>query len=501
MSHESRPDLLMFGHTLRLPLVRDAVTAYRQQGMMYGFLSLASPKEAFKKPFTTQFPRADIYELLTPDLLHQAIKGTFKDHLITWVEEYLKLEYGPSRGSEILNEVNQRFAFTLINPSLTLTSSPELPLSLYSLDFAGSNKVFVTSLEGFVPIDIIKALMSFLDFSPSINSTTTAKSFKRQFGALNGLSSSITKSKHITTVKKPWRQSSRYEALGQMLTINTWNDKLAAARVDFSTRGMLNGSCLSEALQELHDSLEGSTSGSDDAESVLVSNNHSDDDYSQDLNADDDKEEAGPIDGPSMMSWLFLFYQEGPAFAGVPSISACPTFNAVQEISVFHSAKATFHALSNSSGVEGYYRETIRSTSRWQTSGIIVPRQDPVLLATGSDTAGVRGLEVARVQLLFSFMLEEELFECALVHEYCKSFTDPDPDNSLWIFEPDYSDGGSRITSVIHLNSIVRAAHLSPVFKDNTPMPREINFSHTLDVFSAFYLNNYIDYHAFETLT
>jgi len=36
MSHESRPDLLMFGRTLRLPPVRDAVTAYRQQGMTHG---------------------------------------------------------------------------------------------------------------------------------------------------------------------------------------------------------------------------------------------------------------------------------------------------------------------------------------------------------------------------------------------------------------------------------------------------------------------------------
>src|ERR1700710_2614159 len=36
MSHESRHDLLMFGRTLRLPPVRDAVTAYRQQGMTHG---------------------------------------------------------------------------------------------------------------------------------------------------------------------------------------------------------------------------------------------------------------------------------------------------------------------------------------------------------------------------------------------------------------------------------------------------------------------------------
>lgn len=38
-------------------------------------------------------------------------------------------------------------------------------------------------------------------------------------------------------------------------------------------------------------------------------------------------------------------------------------------------------------------------------------------------------------------------------------------------------------------------------FQDQTPIPREINFTNTLDVFKAFYLNKYIDYHAFETLS
>ena len=60
------------------------------------------------QPFTTNFPRADIYELLTPDLLHQVIKGTYKDHLVTWIEAYFKIVYGSSRGLQILDEVDQR---------------------------------------------------------------------------------------------------------------------------------------------------------------------------------------------------------------------------------------------------------------------------------------------------------------------------------------------------------------------------------------------------------
>ena len=39
----------------------------------------------------------------------------------------------------------------------------------------------------------------------------------REFGAPNGLCSSITESKHIKAVKEPWRRSSRFEALGQMI--------------------------------------------------------------------------------------------------------------------------------------------------------------------------------------------------------------------------------------------------------------------------------------------
>jgi len=61
------------------------------------------------QPFTNSFPRADIHELLSPDILHQLIKGTFKDHLVTWVGQYLIAEHGKTRAKEILDDIDQRF--------------------------------------------------------------------------------------------------------------------------------------------------------------------------------------------------------------------------------------------------------------------------------------------------------------------------------------------------------------------------------------------------------
>ena len=56
-----------------------------------------------------KFPRADIHELLTSDLLHQVIKGAFKDHLVVWVEDYLRLVHGPSKAEHILDEIDRRY--------------------------------------------------------------------------------------------------------------------------------------------------------------------------------------------------------------------------------------------------------------------------------------------------------------------------------------------------------------------------------------------------------
>jgi hypothetical protein len=71
----------------------------------------------------------------------------------------------------------------------------------------------------------------------------------RLFGAPNGLCSSITEAKHIKAVKEPWRRSNRDKPLKQMIFTNQRLDKLAAARVDFTQRGMLSDSKLNASLK------------------------------------------------------------------------------------------------------------------------------------------------------------------------------------------------------------------------------------------------------------
>ena len=75
---------------------------------------------------------------------------------------------------------------------------------------------------------------------PRIHALQHYQHLVQQFGAPNGLCSSITESKHIDAVKKPWRRSNRHEALGQMLVINQHLDNIA----NFHARQFAKGKCI-----------------------------------------------------------------------------------------------------------------------------------------------------------------------------------------------------------------------------------------------------------------
>ena len=57
--------------------------------------------------------------------------------------------------------------------------------------------------------------------------------------------------KHIGAVKEPCRHSSRWNAMKQMLAMNSCLDKLVAAQIDFTSHGMLEGNVLEDIIYQL----------------------------------------------------------------------------------------------------------------------------------------------------------------------------------------------------------------------------------------------------------
>jgi hypothetical protein len=111
----------------------------------------------------------------------------------------------------------------------------------------------------------------------------------------------------------------------------------------------------------------------------------------------------------------------------------------------------------------------------------------------------MRGMHIARVKLFFLFSHRGVQYPCALVKWFVRTDDAPDEDTGLWVVEPEFDVNGNRVTSVIHTDTILRGMHLLPVFGDQQ-MPLDFHFSMTLDSFSAYYVNKYIDYHAFEVV-
>ena len=151
-------------------------------------------------------------------------------------------------------------------------------------------KVFLLAITGLVPSEMVHCIHTFLDFcyfvqhdfhdNKSLKATQDALDQFRhycrifinkgihdnfnlpqqhllhhyihliqEYGSPDGICSSITENKHIQAVKE---QSSKWEAMWQMLVTNQWINKLAVPCMHFKSRGMLKGSYLSDTLHRLH---------------------------------------------------------------------------------------------------------------------------------------------------------------------------------------------------------------------------------------------------------
>jgi hypothetical protein len=130
------------------------------------------------------------------------------------------------------------------------------------------------------------------------------------FGSPNGLCSSITESKHIKAVKEPWRRSSRFKALIQMLRTINRLEKLAALRRRFLREDLLTGSTAAHFVSDRGESSvcedDEATSGNEDDVS------EDDDGASQEKSSVEERlGDAGPDSGPQSLSSITLAASPG----------------------------------------------------------------------------------------------------------------------------------------------------------------------------------------------
>ncbi|TEB21048.1 hypothetical protein FA13DRAFT_1834691 [Coprinellus micaceus] len=321
----------------------DALTEARTPGILWDEYGIHEDIV----PFTHSFPRADIHELMAPDLLHQVIKGTFKDHLVEWVMQYLHQEHGEARAVEIITDIDRRISAVPIFPGLRRFQDGRDFAQWTGDDSKALMKVYLAAIAGHVPDEMVQCLSSFLEMcyifrrnAITISAiekaqehltrfhelreifvetgTRTHLSLPRQhalshfipsiidFGSPNGLCSSITESRHITAVKEPWRRSNRYNALSQMLLTITRLDKINTLYRLLSLNGHLEGT-VSYGMALLFHGIDGKGRATNsDLEGYDAELDDEESAENQELTPAVMLREIGPVPGPRLASSVKL---------------------------------------------------------------------------------------------------------------------------------------------------------------------------------------------------
>jgi hypothetical protein len=228
------------------------------------------------------------------------------------------------------------------------------------------------------------------------------------------------------------------------------------------------------------------------------------------VNAQKVAEDATQLNLVSLIRAFLHQHSQSQANIALPLSADYQDFTEVHPLTTYSSAVATFYAPSDLSGAGGMRKERIRAVSRWRGGH---PRFDAVLLRhnSGSESPSndepttINSFSIARVRLFFSFNYNHASYECALVHDYQIVNPSPDEITGMAIVKRAMRRSLPR-ARVVPLNDILRAAHLIPVFSQlgNKKIPKKYKHEFTLDdhqLFKQFYVNRFVDHHAFEILS
>lgn len=164
------------------------------------------------------------------------------------------------------------------------------------------------------------------------------------------------------------------------------------------------------------------------------------------------------------------------------------------KVYVYPSAASTYFAPSDKSGLGGMFRERIHSVPTWRNGPA---RHDCVFVEHSPNLPGFQGLHVAQIRAFLRLKHGKETYPCAVVNWFSTVEDVPCPITGMWKVRRDTDHNGRRILDIVHLNAILRGAHLIGIAGDSF-VPKEVDHTNALDVFKSFYVNKYIDYHAHE---
>ena len=163
------------------------------------------------------------------------------------------------------------------------------------------------------------------------------------------------------------------------------------------------------------------------------------------------------------------------------------------KIFVYSSAMVIFHAPSDVSGTRSMRSERIRSTAQWWGGPAC---RDCIFIEHSAEVPGFCGLYIAQVEAFLKVVHERKDYPCAVVSWFSTMGDTPCRDTGLWMVKRDL-DRGSKVMSIIHLDTILRGAHLIGI-SGKSFVPKDMHSTDSLTAFRTFFVNKYIDYRVHE---
>ncbi|KAG1724326.1 uncharacterized protein EDB91DRAFT_1269275 [Suillus paluster] len=441
---------------------------------------------------------SDIYQMISPNILHQLVKGAFKDHLVEWVEKYLRHIHPKRHAERIMDDIDCRIAAVASFSGLRQFPQGQGFKQWMGDDSKALMKVYLPAIEGHLPTDIVCAFHALLEFcylvrhniitDDALVKIEDALSRFHHYHELFKMSGAIpTFSLPCQHSLKHYIQNIRLFAAPNGLCSSITENKPAPPPA------LAPGPAPAPAdVAPLQISIDGDLE-IDDGPTVLQA-------VIQLAKMPQGKKRAQTVPAlaeelgiPRLHNLLghFLFEQlhsDDPHDPSDIPVTEYPLY--LGKISVFNSASSRFYAPSDLSGIGGMRVEHIHSCPSWQNEHL---HHNCVFVNTDSSLPGMQGLEVARVCAFFSFRFWGEIYPCAVICWFDKVGNAVDEDMGMWIVRP----RGSDKHAIIHVDAIYRAAHLIPVYGTEF-LPRGFKYYDSYDAFRAYCVNKYADHHAFE---